>query len=115
MYQNYYNPYGYVPPVPQTAPVQQAQTPTNQGSFQWVKGEAEAESYLVAPNSSVMLMDSENKCFYIKSADSMGMPQPLRTFDFKERVTKTVSETDFVTREEFEKRFAELKGETDDE
>ena len=74
----------------------------------------EAQSYLVAPNTSVMLMDSEAKCFYIKSADSMGMPQPLRIFDFKERIAETAT-GDFVTREEFEKRISEIKGVTENE
>ena len=33
-----------------------------------------------------MLMDSETQTFYIKTADASGMPQPLRVFDYKERM-----------------------------
>ena len=67
----------------QYQPPQQPQVPqTNQGIL-WVQGEAGAKSYLVAPNTSVLLMDSENERFYIKTTDSAGMPT-LRTFEYKE-------------------------------
>ena len=67
----------------QYQPPQQTQIPqTNQGIL-WVQGEAGAKSYLVAPNTSVLLMDSENERFYIKTTDSAGMPT-LRTFEYKE-------------------------------
>lgn len=56
----------------------------NQGIL-WVQGEAGAKSYLVAPNTSVLLMDSENSNFYIKTTDAAGMPM-LRTFAYKEVV-----------------------------
>ena len=80
----------------------------------WVSGEAGAKSYLVAPNATVMLMDSEGERFYLKSADASGMPLPLRIFDYKERTTaaqqalggsveaETVSLDNFVTRKEFD-------------
>lgn len=50
----------------------------------WVQGEAAAKAYPVAPGSNVLLMDSEGECFYIKSTDASGMPQPLRVFEYKE-------------------------------
>lgn len=56
---------------------------TNQGLI-WVQGEGGAKSYLMAPSSTVLLMDSESESFYIKMTDSAGMPT-LRTFDYKER------------------------------
>ena len=69
---------------------QQFVTPTqnsmDKGGIVWVQGDAGARSFLVAPNQSVMLMDSEDNCFYIKSADASGMPLPLRVFDYKERM-----------------------------
>ena len=87
----------------------------NQGIV-WVQGEAGAKSYLVAAGQSALLMDSENSTFYIKSTDMSGMPLPLRIFDYKERTTaKTVQPQaampEYVTREEFNKKIAELKGE----
>lgn len=90
---------------------QPAQQPQQTGSaINWVQGEAGAKSFAVAPGQSVLLMDSETNVFYIKSADTSGMPQALRIFDYKERVpkTETVSTENYITREEFEKRLAEL-------
>lgn len=85
---------------------QQAQ---NNAGINWVQGEAGAKGFAVAPGQSVLLMDSESNVFYIKSTDASGMPLPLRTFDYSERVpvTKNV-QGDFITREEFEKRLAEI-------
>ena len=57
----------------------QVQQPNN--GLIWVQGESGAKSYLVAPNATVMLMDSEGERFYLKSADASGMPLPLRFFD----------------------------------
>lgn len=57
-------------------------TPINQGLL-WVSGEVGAKSYLVAPNSTVLLMDSDAQRFYLKSADNTGMPS-LRIFEYSE-------------------------------
>lgn len=65
-----------------TQPVQQPQQ--NNSGILWVSGEVGAKSYLVAPGTSVLLMDSESEKFYIKSTDVSGMPQPLRTFEYHE-------------------------------
>ena len=64
--------------VPQMAPAPQV----NQGLL-WVSGEVGAKSYLVAPNSTVLLMDSDAQRFYLKSADNAGMPS-LRIFEYTE-------------------------------
>ena len=86
-YGQYYNP--LQPQMDRLAQMQaqyqqqQPQVPqTNQGIL-WVQGEAGAKSYLVAPNTSVLLMDSENSQFYIKTTDQAGMPT-LRTFVYQE-------------------------------
>ena len=107
---------------PMVQQVQQMPTPapqTNNGLV-WVQGEVAAKSYPVAPNCTVMLMDSEGERFYLKSADSSGMPLPLRVFEYTERInaptgdfkggTSDFSEMDdrFVTREEFERRIASI-------
>ena len=90
----------------------QVQQPNN--GLIWVQGESGAKSYLVAPNATVMLMDSEGERFYLKSADASGMPLPLRIFDYKERTTtaqqafggsvtaESVNLDNFVTRKEFD-------------
>jgi hypothetical protein len=71
------NQYQQAVNIPQSQPQQ-----INQGLL-WVQGETGAKSYLVAPNSTVLLMDSENSRFYLKSADGAGMPN-TRTFEYKE-------------------------------
>lgn len=40
----------------------------------WVQGEVGAKAYPVGAGNSVLLMDSDDKYFYIKSADVSGMP-----------------------------------------
>lgn len=77
---------------PQIQPQMQQQMPANNpaspqmsNSPIWVQGEAGAKSYMVAPGNTVMLMDSENCVFYLKTADASGMPS-MRTFDYTERM-----------------------------
>ena len=69
----YQNPYMVQQP--------QYQQPQQQGSLIWIQGEAAAKSYLVAPNTSVVLFDSEAQTVYIKSADASGMPS-MKTLDY---------------------------------
>lgn len=83
----------------------------------WVQGEAGAKAYPVNAGNSVLLMDSETDCFYIKSTDASGMPMPLRAFQYSEIVQsqpsrqnridthkdeKSFDTSQFVTRTEFE-------------
>lgn len=96
----YYNPYypnnGAMPDMlnqlrGQQTPMQQPmqmQQPTPQpqsNGIVWVQGESAAKSFPVAPNTTVMLLDSESSVFYLKTSDASGMPLPLRVFDYKER------------------------------
>ena len=106
-----YNPYGNINPYTQ-AGLMQPQAQTNQNNIIWVQGEAGAKAYPVQPGGSVLLMDSEGEYFYIKTADNVGMPGPLRKFSFEEiiegQVVTTQESPEYVTREEFEKKIAEL-------
>lgn len=75
----------------------------------WVQGEAGAKSYLVAPNQTVQLWDSEAQTIYLKSADASGMPS-MKILDYTIReaaqpVSK-IAGVDYVTREELQ-RFRE--------
>ena len=104
-------------------PSMQQPPQTNQG-LNWVQGEAAARSYLVAPNTTVLLMDSESQSFYLKSTDNSGMPLPLRIFDYTERATNTPQNSSqaaqsaqtnlddkYVTREEYSRlqaKYAEI-------
>lgn len=97
---------------------QQAMQPQQQnGGLLWVQGIEGAKSHFVEPGRSVLLMDSESNSFFIKSADTSGMPLPLRVFDYKERTAQPVQQTPtaatidtsgFITREEFETRIAQI-------
>ena len=76
-----YAPAQYYPNYAQMQPQQpvQAQQPAQQttqmnSSIIWVQGEAGAKAYLVAPNTTVQLWDSERQSVYLKSADASGMP-----------------------------------------
>lgn len=78
MYQPYTQPYTQVQNQPQNvAPVQ----PSVQGGLIWVSGEAGAKAYLVAPNNTVQLWDSEAQVIYLKSADASGMPS-MKILDY---------------------------------
>lgn len=70
----------------------------------WVQGEAGAKSWFVNPGATVLLMDSENQRFYLKSADMTGVPA-MRTFEYTEVGTQKLQEQpqapQFVTMEEF--------------
>ena len=96
-YQPMYQPQQYQTPVMQTT--QQAQQAGN-GSIIWVQGEQAAKSYLVAPNSSVVLFDSEDKIIYLKSADASGMPS-MKILDYTIRGdtnTQAVPAADYATK-----------------
>ena len=71
-------------------PVQQTQN--QQSSIIWVQGEAGAKSYMVAPNSTVTLWDSENQTIYLKSADASGMPS-IKTLDYTIKEAKNGANT----------------------
>ncbi len=100
---------------PQPAP----QMPQQQQScnITWVSGEAGAKSYLVAPNTTVQLWDSESQTIYLKSADASGMPT-IKTLDYTIRDTQAPNpsvnvmereETSYVTKDEFDDLKDELE------
>lgn len=89
-YNNYF-PMGYQQYYPQqTNMMQQNNQAPQQNNYApnqnliWVQGEAGAKSYLVAPNSTVTLWDTESETIYIKSADASGMPN-MKVLDYKIR------------------------------
>lgn len=111
-YYNNYFPQGYYAGA--NMPLQGPQMPTNAQQAQnnqitWVQGEAAAKAFPVGSGQSVLLMDSEDAVFYIKSTDQSGMPQPLRVFDYTERTAAkaetpktTQQQAEFITRSEFD-------------
>ena len=81
-------------PMQQNIPAQQMQMPippTSQkpsNELIWVQGLEGAKGYLVAPNNTVVLWDTENPVIYVKSADASGIPS-MRVLDFTERNADT--------------------------
>lgn len=84
-YNGFYSPYGQIYNQPSYQPA----TPQNQANtgLIWIQGEAAAKSYLVAPNTTVVLFDSESQTVYLKSADAAGMPS-MRILDYTIRDQK---------------------------
>lgn len=119
-YAGYQNPYAMQMMQNQYAPMQQTTPQMQSGGLIWVQGIEGAKSHAVGAGQSVLLMDSESNCFFIKSADASGMPLPLRVFDYTERnaaqnvqkstVSAGIDVSGFVTREEFEARIAQICG-----
>ena len=99
----------YIPQMQQQVPTQQVSTQTSQpmNNLIWVQGEAGAKSYLVAPNNTVQLWDSERQVIYLKSADASGMPS-MKILDYTIRGNEQHSipvidstSVEYVTKEEF--------------
>lgn len=95
--------------APQPQMMQNSQPVQPNNALLWVQGESGAKSYLIAPNTTLLLMDSESEKFYIKSSDSSGMPN-LRTFEYTE-ITGTSQaqkqpeinlDDKYVTRDEYQ-------------
>lgn len=106
-----YTPPQYTPQMPTTP---QHQSVAN--NLTWVQGEAGAKSYLVAPNTTVQLWDSESQTIYLKSADASGMPS-MKILDYTFRDTQPQNPTplspepinDYVTHEELQEFRDEIK------
>ena len=110
---------GY-PQAVQQAPVQQPiQQPAQTNPMIWVQGETGAKSYLLAPNTTLPLWDSERQTIYLKSADASGMPS-MKILDYTIRDTATSQQpqvqimeeqekVEYVTKEEFNKFEKDIK------
>lgn len=95
---------------------------TQNSGIIWVQGEAGAKSYLVAPNTTVQLWDSEKQVIYLKSADASGMPS-MKVLDYKVReqptgaqVQQTGKNTDYALKSEltqFKEQLDALRAEVD--
>lgn len=117
--------YQYATPqyIPQAQPVQAPQQA--QSGIIWVQGIAGAKSYMVAPNTTVQLWDSEAQTIYLKSADASGMPT-MKIIDYTIREqagqnTPTLMQdghAEYVTKDEltaFENKIMKLIKEDNDD
>ena len=109
-----YQPYQYSNYAQQYQQNQQSQMSSN---LIWVQGEAGAKSYMVAPNNTVQLWDSESQTIYLKSADASGMPS-MRILDYTIRSNASqmpsnafsAQNSDIPTREELEALKSRIDG-----
>jgi hypothetical protein len=134
-YSNYSFPNGYAPqnymqrtypPQPQVQPqMQQPQAPMPMEiPIQDIKfvNKAQADAYIVFPNTKVMLIDKESGMVYVKTADNMGQSQtqyfrfeptnPDGTPIVAQEPTPPINLDNFVTIDKFNElsaQFAELK------
>lgn len=74
--QNYAQP--YTPVQTQQQPVQ---APVQNAAIIWVQGEAAARGYLMAPNTTLPLWDSESNTIFLKTTDAAGMPS-MKVLDY---------------------------------
>lgn len=89
------------------------------GSFIWVNSRKEAEEYPLGANGAIMMMNRNEKYFYLKSCDGFGMVQSFKAFPYTEETsgntsenkggTTVDSEKDYVSRQEFEELKAEFE------
>jgi len=105
-------PFGFRPSAQQN-PYQQMMSPYQQNmasqvsmrppenNVLQVNGRGGVDSYQLPPRSSVVLFDSNNDLFYMKTTDDGGYAT-VRTFAFSEVTGQSQSTTeDYVTRQEF--------------
>ena len=115
---SYFQPQ-YQQPIstPQPSVQQSSQSNNGFGGIIWVQGESGAKSYLVAPNTTVQLWDSESQTIYLKSADASGMPS-IKTLDYTIREmpnnhvdinpTPSIDLSKYVTWEQLEEKLRDI-------
>lgn len=95
--------------------MQPPQPPSQNSNLVWVQGEAGAKSYLVAPNNTIPLWDSESPVIYLKSADASGMPS-MKVLDYTIRENANLPQKgpinekvdEYVTKKELDSFKAEI-------
>lgn len=95
--------------------------PSQNNGLTWVQGEAGAKSYLISPNTTMPLWDSESQTIYLKSADASGMPtMKILDYTIREQNSQPTSalmqSSDYVTHDElsaFEERITKMIKEAD--
>lgn len=119
-----YNPYQQGVSSPYNNFRSQCPTFQKQNNIIWVNGKENVNAIQLPPNSSVLLMDSQNDKFYIKTTDDIGLGK-IRTFNYKEefdndiKITNSPSSnqkqqqqinlSDYVTKSQLEKALKGIK------
>ena len=86
--------------MPQQRPIQMQQSV----QIQFVKGTEGAKAYNIPASSSVILMDSNDPVFYMKSTDANGI-ETVKAYDFTERETVSLENSldKYVLKSDFKK------------
>lgn len=112
----FYNPFSnnnFQTPYPNTMNtpnMQNMPSYTSNSELIRVTGIDGAKAYQMNANSVVALFDSNEDIMYIKSTDGANFPT-IKTFKFTPyEVSESTSNTDFISREEFENFKREVKG-----
>lgn len=74
--------------------------------FIWVQGKEGAKAYPVAPNKTVLLMDSEQPFVYKKTADKDGKPTDFKIFKLVEQTESgenVETKVEYATKEDLQK------------
>ena len=80
----------------------------NGGNFYYVNSKQEAENWIVNPDSTVFLLDRNNKQFFIKTVEKSGQVKPLEVYTFEQ--TETIDKpSEYATKEDIEKLRNEIK------
>ena len=86
--------------------------PTYQTDTIFVNGVNEANAWVVQRGQTVRLWDQNEPKFYIKSVGDNGMPAPVEVYRYEREnapVSAPQEQTDYITRQEFERRLSELQ------
>ena len=92
----YQNPMGQPQVQQMQQQPQQNQQPLQNNNIVWVSGETGAKSYLLTPNTTLPLWDSERQTIYLKSTDASGMPS-MKILDYVIRDTTQPQAVSMVT------------------
>ena len=87
------------------------QTPSPLSGFYCVvvQSEAEVQNYLVAANSTVLLVSFNLKKFWLKGTDQNGIALPLREFEFTEKIKEPIPLPQNTELESLKKDIADIK------
>lgn len=72
--------------------------------IQTVKGIAGAKAFAIPPSSSIILMDTDNSVFYLKSTDANGL-ESVKSYEFTEKEVEApeLNSDKFVLKSDFQK------------
>ena len=99
MFNNFYPYQGLFQP--------QAQIPAQTQNISYVNGAQAVEQAYLSPGSSAIYLDNNGKDMYIKQTDSNGV-STIKLYEYREKQKEKPKE--YVTKDEFEKFKAGLKG-----